>query len=172
MQGPTLNKQYQLILFTLITFFHIAAMSAEPSFTVKQLTPETALKAAQAGLKKCRNLGYQVAIAIVDRAGNTQVMLRDQLAGVHTIEAATKKAWTAASFKVETTTLAKNTKSGAASSGIRNVSNVLAIGGGMPIEVGGVLYGAAGVSGAPTGLEDSQCAQAAIDAIQISLEFD
>lgn len=156
----------------LFTLFTTAASRAESSFIVKQLTPKMALKAAQAGLKKCRELGYQVSIVTVDRSGYTQVMLRDQLASMHTIEAATKKAWTAASFKIDTTILAKNTQSGTESSGIRNLSNVLAIGGGVPIDVGGAFYGAIGVSGAPSGLEDSQCAQAAIDAIKITLEFD
>ncbi len=166
-------KHYQLVISVL--FFTIIigpAHSAEPSFTIKQLTPETALKAAQAGLKKCRDLGYQATVAIVDRAGNTQVLLRDQLAGTHTIEAANNKAWTAVSFKTNTTLLAKNTQSGEESSGIRNVSKVLAIGGGIPIDTGGVLYGAVGVSGAPSGLEDDHCAKAAIDAIKIDLEFD
>lgn len=161
-----------IILASIITLLHGTANGAQPSFTVKQLTPETALKAAKAGLKKCRALGYQATIVVVDRAGNAQVMLRDRLAGIHTLEAAINKAWTAVSFKTNTTLLAKNTQSGEASSGIRNMSKVLAIGGGMPIDVGGALYGAVGVSGAPSGLEDDQCAKAAIDAISIELEFD
>lgn len=150
---------------------HSSASGAEPSFTIKLLTPETALKAAQAGLKQCRALGYQVSIAVVDRAGQLQVMLRDRLAGVHTIEAATNKAWTAVSFKTSTTQLAKNTQSGQESSGIRGMSRVLAIGGGITVDVGGALYGAIGVSGAPNGIEDDKCAKAAIAAIAVDLEF-
>jgi len=147
------------------------AISAEPSFTIKLLTPETALKAAQAGLKACRAIGYQVSIAVVDRAGQPQVMLRDRLAGIHTIEAATNKAWTAASFKTSTTGIAENTQSGKESSGIRGMSKVLALGGGLAIDVGGTLYGAVGVSGAPNGAEDDKCAKAAISAISEELEF-
>lgn len=148
------------------------ANSAEPSFTIKLLTPETALKAALAGLKECRDLGYQVAIAVVDRAGQTQVMLRDRYAGAHTVEAATNKAWSAASFKTGTTQLAKSTQNGKESSGIRGMSRVLAIGGGMTVDIGGTLYGAIGVSGAPSGSEDEKCAIAAIAAIAVDLEFD
>ncbi len=150
---------------------HSSASGAEPSFTIKLLTPETALKAAQAGLKQCRALGYQVSIAVVDRAGQLQVILRDRLAGVHTIEAATNKAWTAVSFKTSTTQLAKNTQSGQESSGIRGMTRVLAIGGGITVDVGGALYGAIGVSGAPNGIEDDKCAKAAIAAIAVDLEF-
>lgn len=164
---------YQVVITAVIlTIGHGTANSAEPSFTIKQLTPKTALKAAQAGLEKCRDMGYQVAIAVVDRSGQTQVMLRDRLAGAHTIEAATNKAWTAVSFKTNTTLLAKNTQSGHESSGIRGMSRVLAIGGGITIDVGGALYGAIGVSGASSGDDDDQCAQAAVDAITVELEFD
>jgi uncharacterized protein GlcG (DUF336 family) len=167
-----LIQLHKVIVPTLFfVLMHSTANSAEPSFTIKQLTPETALKAAQAGLKQCRDLGYQVTIAVVDRAGQTQVMLRDRFAGEHTIEAATNKAWTAVSFKTSTTELAKNTQSGKESSGIRDVSKVLAIGGGLMVDIGGSLYGAIGVSGAPNGTLDDKCAKAAIDAIAVDLEF-
>jgi uncharacterized protein GlcG (DUF336 family) len=168
-----MNQCYKLILASLF-FITVStpAHSAEPSFTVKLLTPETALKAAQAGLNQCRAIGYQVTIVVVDRAGQVQVMLRDRYAGEHTIEAAMNKAWTAASFKISTTELAKNTQSGNESSGIRDMSRVLAIGGGMTVDIGGTVYGAIGVSGAPSGTEDDKCAEAAIAAIAVDLEFD
>ena len=72
------------------------ALAAEPAtISLKALTPETALKAAQAALAKCRADGFQVAVAVVDRSGLPQVMLRDRYAGAHTPETATNKAWTA-----------------------------------------------------------------------------
>ena len=46
----------------------------------KSLTPETALVAAKAALEACRKQGYQVGVAVVDRAGITQVFLRDRFA--------------------------------------------------------------------------------------------
>lgn len=148
-----------------------AAGAQEATYAIKLMTPEAALKAAQAGLAKCRAGGYQVAIAIVDRAGQTQVMLRDRFAGMHTPEAAVNKAWTAVSFKSNTTQFAESTQSGKESSGIRNIPRVLAIGGGMMIEAGGALFGGVGVSGAPTGAADDACAKAAIAAIADDLEM-
>jgi len=54
----------------------LSAFAAEaPTFTVAMLTPETALKAAQAALGKCRTDGFQTAVAVVDRAGIVQVVL-------------------------------------------------------------------------------------------------
>src|SRR4051812_32000375 len=74
-------------------------LSADATFTTKSLTPETALKAAQAALAKCRGDGFQVAVAVVDRSGIAQVLLRDRFAGPHTVDVASNKAWTAASFR-------------------------------------------------------------------------
>lgn len=145
--------------------------AADSTYAIKLMTPETALKAAQAGLKKCRDGGYQVAIAVVDRTGQTQVVLRDRFAGMHTPEAAVNKAWTAVSFKSNTSQFAENTQPGKESSGIRNISRVLAIGGGMMVEAGGALYGGIGVSGAPNGAADDACAKAGIAAIAEDLEF-
>lgn len=145
--------------------------AADATYAIKLMTPETALKAAQAGLNKCREGGYQVAIAVVDRTGQTQVLLRDRFAGMHTPEAAVNKAWTAVSFKSNTSQFAEATQSGKESSGIRNISRVLAIGGGLMIEAGGALYGGIGVSGAPNGAADDACAKAGISAIMDDLEL-
>jgi uncharacterized protein GlcG (DUF336 family) len=142
-----------------------------PTYTITLMTPELALKAAQAAIAACRQAGYQVAAAVVDRTGQTQVMLRDRLAGIHTPEAATAKAWTAASFKTDTTALARATQSGTESSGIRQIPRALAVGGGLMIEAGGVLFGAIGISGAPNGAADDACARAGIAAIAEELEF-
>lgn len=145
--------------------------AADSTYSIKLMTPETALKAAQAGLNKCRAGGYQVAIAVVDRTGQTQVMLRDRFAGMHTPDAAVNKAWTAVSFKSNTSQFADSTQPGKESSGIRAIPRVLAIGGGLMIEAGGSLYGGIGVSGAPNGAADDACAKAGIAAIAEELEF-
>ena len=144
---------------------------AEGTHQVRVLTPETALKAAQAALKKCRDSGYQVAVAVVDRMGVTQVMLRDRFAGSHTPDMASAKAYTAASFRTNTTDLAEMTQPGRPQSGIRNRPGVAAVGGGLMIQGGGSLLGGIGVSGAPGGKEDDLCAAAGIEAIREDIEF-
>jgi uncharacterized protein GlcG (DUF336 family) len=148
------------------------AMAAEPAtFASKALTPETALKAAQAALAKCRADGYQVSVAVVDRSGLLQVVLRDRYAGAHSPDTATNKAWTAVSFRTNTTDLVKITQPGQPSSGIRNLPRVVAVGGGVKIEAGGSIVAGIGVSGAPGGDADDVCASAGIKAIADSLEF-
>ena len=143
----------------------------DATLAVKIMTPETALRAAQAALKTCRDGGFQVAVAVVDRSGVTQVVLRDRFAGPHTVEMAVDKAWTAVSFRVSTTELAKATEPGSAQSGIRHRPRVAAVAGGLMIEGGGALVGGIGVSGAPGGDRDEACAAAGINAIRDSLEF-
>jgi uncharacterized protein GlcG (DUF336 family) len=145
--------------------------TAPATFTTKSLTPEFALKAAQAALAYCRKEGFQVAVAIVDRSGVTQVMLRDRLAGPHTPDTAISKAWTAVSFRTSTTSFAEETQAGKSMSGIRQLPRVAAIGGGLMIEGGGSLLGGIGVSGAPGGVADEACAKAGIKAIADELEF-
>ena len=68
----------------------------------KSLSPEVALEAAQAALKKCRDNGYQIAVAVVDRFGQPQVMLRDRFAGLPAPDTAVAKAYTALSFRAAT----------------------------------------------------------------------
>jgi uncharacterized protein GlcG (DUF336 family) len=143
----------------------------QATFDVKSLTPETALTAARAALEHCRKAGYQVGVAVVDRAGIPQVFLRDRLAGPHTVDVALNKAWTAATFKVPTAILATETQPGRPMSGLRSIPRVAAIAGGQPIESAGALVGAIGVSGSPGGDADDTCAAAGIKAIADALNF-
>ena len=158
-------------LWLLLLASAATAQAQNATFSVKLLTPETALKAAQAALKSCRERGFQATVAVVDRMGVVQVLLRDRFAGAHTPDMATAKAYTAASFRTNTTELAEATQPGRPQSGIRNRPGVAAVGGGMLIEAGGSLLGAIGVSGAPGGREDDACAAAGIAAIREDIEL-
>ncbi len=159
-------------LATLIAALAPLAAAAEPAtFDMKVLTPETALKAAQAAMARCRADGFQVSVAVVDRSGLAQVMLRDRYAGAHSPETAANKAWTAVSFRTNTGELVKLTQPGMPSAGIRQVPRVVAVGGGLMIQAAGSIVAGIGVSGAPGGDSDEACAAAGIKAIADSLEF-
>ena len=109
-----------------------------------------------------------MAVSVVDRNGNILAMVRDPLAGTHTLEVSRQKAYTAATFQTATTEM-KNFDA------LRFAPEVLLVGGGVPIKVGGHFYGAVGVSGAPakkiTGDVDEECALAGIETISEALEF-
>ena len=148
-----------------------ARADEEVLVTVKMMTPETALTLAQAALKHCREKGYQVAVAVVDRSGTLQVLLRDRFAGVHTVDTARRKAWTAVSFRTDTTVMAENSQAGQEASGVRFVDDAMMIGGGMVVQAAGAIVGGIGVSGAPGGPADDECARVGIEAVQGDLDF-
>jgi len=155
----------------------IAFVSSEPAgaedalVNYKSLAPGIALDLAQAALGDCQRRGYQVAVAIVDRFGVIQVVLRDRYAGPHTPATASGKAWTAATFRSSTGNLFAISQPGMMQAGIRTLPGAVIIGGGLVVESGGSLVGAIGVSGAPGGDADELCAKAGIEAIQGKLDF-
>jgi uncharacterized protein GlcG (DUF336 family) len=137
----------------------------------RSLSPDTALEMAQAALGDCRDEGYQVAVAVVDRMGVTQVVLRDRFAGAHTPDTAVRKAWTAVSFRADTLGLAEDTAPDSPQSGARFIGNALMIGGGIPVTVSGSIVAGIGISGAPSGKADHACAEAGIRAVATALEL-
>jgi uncharacterized protein GlcG (DUF336 family) len=143
----------------------------DATITVRIMKPEVALQLAQGALERCRAEGAQVAVAVVDRFGVLQALIRDRYAGPHTPETARRKAWTAVSFRNDTLSLADATKPGSEAYGANFIEGALMLGGGVPIEVAGTLVGAAGVSGAPSGAMDDDCARAGIEEVSSLLEF-
>jgi uncharacterized protein GlcG (DUF336 family) len=149
-----------------------AATAGDDAMVVyKSLSPEVALAAAQAALKQCRDNGFQVAVAVVDRFGQAQVMLRDRYAGLPAADTAASKAYTALSFRSATSDLAKSIRSGQMDPGLAQLPHVAMLAGGLMIEAGGTLLGGIGVSGAPGGDKDEVCAKAGLDAIRDRIDF-
>jgi uncharacterized protein GlcG (DUF336 family) len=149
----------------------IPARAQDALVAYKSMSPEIALDLARAALADCRQRGYQVAVAVVDRFGVTQVMLRDRFAGPHTPATAAGKAWTAVSFRTNTTDLVAASQPGTPQAGVRDLPGAVILGGGIMVQAGGSLVGAIGVSGAPGGDADDACAKAAIATIQDKLDF-
>ena len=136
------------------------------------LKPEVALEMAEAAMVHCRNEGYQVGVTVVDRFGIPQAFLRDRFAGLHVYETSQRKAWTAVSFRTNTTELDLATRPGEISQRIRQLSEALPLGGGLMVETGtGEMVGGIGVSGAPSPELDDVCAQAGIDAVADQIAF-
>jgi uncharacterized protein GlcG (DUF336 family) len=162
----------------LITGTAIVASAALPVAGQKMLANYTTLstgaaqQAAQVALARCQKDGYTVAAAVVDRGGQPLAVLRDNLAGAHTTQTAINKAATAVSFRTDTTELAASSQAGKAQSGIRQLPNVIAVGGGLMIRAKGSLVGGIGVSGAPGGDADDVCAKAGIAAISDAIELE
>ncbi|WP_455207757.1 GlcG/HbpS family heme-binding protein [Kaarinaea lacus] len=157
-------------IFISITLISITAVAEDEVFvTTRVLTASTASQLAVAAEGYCARKGYQVSVAVVDRYGNLLSFIRNPLSGVHTIGVAQDKAYTAATFQGATLELGKQLEF------LKGTPRVSLVGGGVPVRVGGYIYGAVGISGAPrdkiAGDVDDECARAGIDAVKEALEF-
>ncbi|MGH6726562.1 MAG: GlcG/HbpS family heme-binding protein [Pseudolabrys sp.] len=165
-----------LVLFALLALSSVPPLSEplraeENLVTFKSMSIDLALSLARAALTDCQKHGYQVTVAVVDRFGVPQVLLRDRFAGAHTVPTATGKAWTAVSFRSDTSDLVSATGPGSPQAGVRALPGVTIIAGGVMVEAAGSLVGAVGVSGAPGGDNDEACAKAGIAAVRDKLDF-
>src|SRR5438093_11260655 len=151
--------------------------AAAPGFAQKMLasyptlTTDAALRAAQAALGQCQKQGYTVAVAVTDRAGQPLALLRDNLASAHTPLTAINKAYTAVSFRTDTDELAATTQAGKPASGIRQLPQVVAVGGGLMVRAKGSLVGAIAVSGAADGDADDAWGKAGRGTIQDGIQL-
>jgi len=133
---------------------------------IKRLSMETALKIARAAIGECRKQGIQIGVVVMDRGGRTQVALRDTVAADITLRIAEEKAYAALSFNVATSKLGAR-----ADSPLGKLDGLIMLPGGLPVQAGGQIYGAVGVSGAPSGKVDEDCAKAGIKAVIDDLEL-
>ena len=162
----------KLLLALMLAPLLSAPLRAEEGLvTFKSMNIDLALALARAALADCQKHGYQVTVAVVDRFGITQVLLRDRFAGAHTVPTATGKAWTAVSFRTDTSELVAATAPGSPQAGVRTLPGATIIAGGVMVEAAGSLVGAIGVSGAPGGDNDEACAKAGIAAVRDKLDF-
>lgn len=121
-------------------------------------------EAVGAALAKCQadKLPF-VTVALVDRFGTVQALLRGDNAAEHTIDAAKQKAYTAAAFGAPTSELAKRINGSGPS--IADLPGTLFLAGGVPLKVNGASVAGIGVGGAPDGALDEACAAAGAAAI-------
>lgn len=146
----------------------IPATAEQPlAVSVKRLSMETALKIAQGAIDACREKGIQIGVTVVDRGGHPQVVLRDVLAPDLTLNISRQKAYTAISFNAATSALGGER----ANSPVGRVDGLVMSGGGLPLMFGGTLYGGVGVSGAPSGETDEECAQSGVEAVAMDMEM-
>ncbi|MES9943580.1 MAG: heme-binding protein [Candidatus Thiodiazotropha sp.] len=152
-------------------FFSISmgamADEAAPSVSVKRLTLESANSIALGAIEACRKKGIQIGVTVVDRDGIVQAVMRDTIAAQITVPISRMKAFTAANFNAATSALKSR-----ADSPIGRIDGLVMSAGGLPVQAGGQLLGAVGVSGAPSGETDEECAQSGIDSIIDDLEME
>lgn len=161
-------KRIALVTLLLTACASVSA-TAEDLIGVKQISAEFASDLAWETVKVCREKGYQVSAVVVDRSASTQVVIRDTLAPRFTIQIAEEKANAVILSKVSSSEFRKNRED--IRMEMNHVSGLLVLEGGLPITASGSLVGAIGVSGAPGGDKDAECAMAALEKLADRLEF-
>ena len=116
---------------------------------------------AEAAMAECKAKGYNTAVAVVDRAGQVLVLLRDEQATAQTGEMARRKAYTARMFRVTTQEFQKRTSGDAPQAAQRELTDILALSGGVPIQIGKETIGAVGSAGSTLETDDA-CAKAGV----------
>lgn len=148
----------------------VPAHAAQPDvLQVKQIGLELAHDIAMGAVEACRQNGYNVSVAVLDRAGNLQVALRDTLAARHTLEIAERKAGMVIMSGIDSAEF--RTARGDIRPELNHIDGLIVMEGGLPIRAAGSLIGAVGVSGAPGGDKDAACAAAALKKLEERLEF-
>src|SRR5580765_1685694 len=140
--------------------FSAPATSAQGLVTERNLSLPMAKTIAEAVLAECKSKGFNTAAAVVDRAGQVLVLLRDEKATAQVLEMARRKAYTARMFRTSTLEFQKRT-SDPTLAAQRDVSEILALGGGVPIQVGTETIGGVASSGSNQEQDDA-CARAGI----------
>ncbi len=154
------------LLASLVFSFSAIAVDEKLTIEIKRLSAESAIAVATAAMLECRKQGYQATATVVDKNGIVQAVIRDTLAPPISIPISKAKAFTAVNFSADTSAMAERQNTG-----VGRFEGVLMSAGGVNINIGGTIYGAVGVSGAPSGEIDEDCAKAGIEAIAEDLEM-
>jgi len=145
---------------------------AQGLITMQKLSAFLANELVGETVASCAQKGYAVPAVVVDLDGVRQAMLRGNGAPIHSSDNAFYKAYSAASLtlarKEDSTKsvaerMAKNPPTTVPQTPLPNVRYGV---GGVTIMAGGKAIGGIGVSGAPGGQIDEECARAAIDKIR------
>ena len=164
-------------LFVLVLGVAVQAWAQTPSpaqglLTVQKLSAALANELVGESVAACAQKGYAVTAVVVDLDGVRQAMLRGNGAPIHTLDNAFYKAYSSASLtlarhedstKVVADRMAKSAPTTVPQTPLPNVTYAV---GGVAIKAGETIIGGIGVSGAPGGQFDEECARAALAKIK------
>jgi uncharacterized protein GlcG (DUF336 family) len=147
-------------------------VEAQGLVTTQKLSAALANELVGESVAVCAQKGYSVVAVVVDLDGVRQAVLRGNGAPIHSMDNAYYKAYSAASLtlgrkegstKEVADRMAKAAPSTVPQTPLPNVTYAV---GGVTIMAGGAAIGAIGVSGAPGGQFDEECARAALAKIK------
>jgi uncharacterized protein GlcG (DUF336 family) len=159
----------KLLATALLSSALATSSQAQAPQAEKNVSMKMALMIIEGTLEQCAKDGYRVSIVVVDKAGNVAASLRGDGTNPHTMEFGRLKAYTART-RGQTSLEFKTLTDKPENAYLKQIPNVVAVGGGVPIKVGNEVIGAVGVSGAPGGEKDEACANAGIAKVAGSLQ--
>ena len=148
------------LVVTSVALFISSPVNGQGLVTQRNLSLGMAKTIAEGTLAECKSKGFNTAAVVVDRAGQVLVMLRDEQASAQTAEMARRKAYTARMFRTTTLEFQKRTADPSLSAQ-RQIADILALGGGVPIQYGDETIGGVGSSGSNQEGDDA-CAKAGV----------
>src|ERR1700755_770196 len=159
----------RLALFASASLLVAGAANAQAPLTEKNVSMGVSLAIIEGALEQCAKDGYKVSVVIVDKGGNVAASVRGDGTGPHTMDFARMKAYTART-RNQTSLQTMKLMEDPANAFIRQIPNVVGVGGGVPIRAGNETIGGVGVSGAPGGEKDEVCANAGLAKVADALK--
>lgn len=162
-------RRVSLAVFASASILAAGPALAQAPQVEKNVSMALSMAVMQGALDQCTKDGYKVSVVIVDKGGNVAASVRGDGTGPHTMEFARMKAYTART-RNQTSLQTMKLLEDPANAFIRQIPNVVGVGGGVPIRAGTEVIGAVGVSGAPGGEKDEVCANAGIAKVEAALK--
>src|SRR4029077_5998441 len=150
------------LLAALCAAFLVSQAHAQGLLQTNRISADLANQAVAAVVAKCASQGYAETGVLVDADGVQQAVPRGNRAGAHTLDSAFAKAYTAASFKTDTTALVERSKTVPVLANLFKLPHLLLLGGDIVVKAGDEVGGAIGAAGAPGGDLDDACARAGL----------
>lgn len=127
-----MNKLKGLIATVMLMSSSTFAQSVQFN-QVYSLDSQSARTLTDAAVTVCQKIQHNIAVVVVDRGGNTLMANRHETVGPHNLGAAEKKAYTALSTKTATMLLSQNANENKDAKNLTTLSNLLLLGGGLPV---------------------------------------
>jgi len=162
-------RPVSLAVLASVSVFAAAPALAQAPQVEKNVSMAMAMAIMQGALDQCTKDGYKVSVVIVDKGGNVAASVRGDGTAPHTMEFGRLKAYTART-RNQTSLQTMKLLEDPANAFIRQIPNVVGVGGGVPIRAGNEVIGGVGVSGAPGGEKDEVCANAGIAKVADALK--
>ena len=163
-------KRFCTILMMAASPLIAASSSRADALVTHRIPAALAAEAVTEAVASCAKQGYRETAVMLDTDGAIIAALRGDGAGIHTLDSAHDKAYTAVSFKADTLALADRAKGEGSIATLAKLPHVMFFGGGVVIKLGDEIIGAIGAAGAPGAKLDDACAHAGISKISDRLK--